>query len=395
MGVLNGLKILDFSTLFPGPYATMMLADMGAEVLRVSSKSRPDLTLAAPPPIPGAPVNAVAATITRNKRSVSLNLKCPEAAGIVRRLVHTYDIVLDQFRPGVMDRLGVGYEALRRENPALIYCALTGYGQTGPMRDVPGHDINYLARSGISSYSGRKATGPALTGVQVADLAAGSMNTVIGILGAVICRARTGTGQFVDVSMLDGAMALTFGKGAAFLVDGVAPGPETERTNGSGIYDYYETKDGKYLSVGCLEPKFFREFCRLAGLPELAEGGCIPGDGGAAKARVAQRLKTKTQAEWVRVFSGADVCVEPVLDFREVYCQDGQIQARNMIVELEVPGAEGVKVKQVASPIKFSQTPNEYRHAGCPTGWHTREVLAELGLDSEEIRRLEGLGAFD
>ena len=136
MGVLNGLKILDFSTLFPGPYATMMLADMGAEVLRVSSKSRPDLTLAAPPPIPGAPVNAVAATITRNKRSNSLNLKCPEAAGIVRKLVHTYDIVLDQFRPGVMDRLGVGYEALRRENPALIYCALTGYGQTGPMQEV-------------------------------------------------------------------------------------------------------------------------------------------------------------------------------------------------------------------------------------------------------------------
>lgn len=395
MGVLDGLKVLDFSTLFPGPYATMVLADMGAEVLRVSSKSRTDIVLEAPPRIPGTEINAGAATITRNKKSISLNLKHPEAVKIVHKLVREYDIIVDQFRPGVMDRMGIGYEALRVENPALIYCALTGYGQTGPLRDVPGHDINYLARSGISSYSGRKNSGPSLTGVQIADLAAGSMNLIIGILGAVIYRARTGKGQFVDVSMLDGSVALTFGKGAAFLVDGELPGPESERTNGAGIYDYYETKDGKYLSVGCLESKFFAEFCRRIGLPELIPGGSSPRDAREAKAKVAQRLRSKSRDEWMEIFSQADVCVEPVLDFQEVYYEDEQVRAREMIVEVEVPGSDGVRVKQVASPIRFSEAPNEYRHAGCPTGWHTRQVLEELGLRAEEIEYLTQNGVLD
>ena len=395
MGVLNGLKILDFSTLFPGPYATMVLADMGAEVLRVSSKSKLDIVLEAPPRIPGTQINAGAATITRNKRSISLNLKRPEAVEIVHRLVREYDIVVDQFRPGVMDRMGIGYGALREVNPRLIYCALTGYGQTGPLRDVPGHDINYLARSGISSYSGRKHSGPMLTGVQVADLAAGSMNVIIGILGAVIYRARTGKGQMVDISMLDGSVALTFGKGAAFLVDGALPGPETERTNGAGICDYYETKDGKYLSVGCLESKFFSEFCRRIDLPELIPGGSSPQNVGEAKKMVARRLKSKTRDEWMEIFSGANVCVEPVLDFQEVYYEDEQVRARKMIIEVEVPGSDGVRVKQVASPIRFSEAPNEYRHAGCPTGWHTRQVLEELGLQAGDIERLARTGALD
>ena len=156
MGALNGLKILDFSTLLPGPYATMVLADLGADVLRVSSKSRVDLVLEWPPRVPGTQVNAPAAMLTRNKKTISLNLKHPRAREIVFRLVQEYDIVLDQFRPGVMDRLGIGYEALKAHNPRLIYCALTGYGQTGPLRDTPGHDINYLSRSGISSYSGQR-----------------------------------------------------------------------------------------------------------------------------------------------------------------------------------------------------------------------------------------------
>lgn len=394
MGALNGLKILDFSTLLPGPYATMVLADLGADVLRVSSKSRVDLVLEWPPRVPGTQVNAPAAMLTRNKKTISLNLKHPKAREIVFRLVQEYDIVLDQFRPGVMDRLGIGYEALKAHNPRLIYCALTGYGQTGPLRDTPGHDINYLSRSGISSYSGRKDTGPSLNGIQIADLAAGSMNAVVGILAAVIHRDRTGVGQMVDVSMLDGSFALTAAKSSAFLVDGICPTPESEPTNGSGIYDYYQTKDGAYLSVGCLEPKFFAEFCRRIGLPQLIPGGSTPEDGGAAKAMVARRLLEKTRAEWLEILDGAEVCVEPVMDFQEV-CDDPHIQARGMIVDVPLPDTHDQTVRQVANPIQFSETPTVYRHAGYPTGFHTREVLSALGLSDEEIRALDSEGALD
>jgi alpha-methylacyl-CoA racemase len=219
-GPLKGLKIIDFTTLLPGPYATMVLADLGADVLRVVSGSRPDLTEFMPPCIAGTNLSCAASTLGRGKRSLALNLKDPRAGAIVLKLIKTHDILIEQFRPGVMARLGLDYETLKAVNPSLIYCSLTGYGQTGPLKNRAGHDINYLARSGIMAYSGRKATGPTLTGIQIADVASGSNNTVIGILAAVVHRLRTGEGQHIDVSMTDGVIAFNAIAGAAFLADG-------------------------------------------------------------------------------------------------------------------------------------------------------------------------------
>ncbi len=194
MGALSGLKVLDFSTLLPGPYATLVLADLGAEVLKVASGSRPDIVADYPPMVEGTDLSANQAWLGRNKKSIFLNLKKPEAVAMVKELVKEYDIVMEQFRPGVMDRLGLGYKDLKAVNPKIIYCALTGYGQSGPLSHHAGHDINYLARSGNMSYAGRQATGPVLTNMQIADLAVGSMNSVVGILAAVHHRDITGEG---------------------------------------------------------------------------------------------------------------------------------------------------------------------------------------------------------
>ncbi|MAE22591.1 MAG: carnitine dehydratase, partial [Pseudomonas sp.] len=200
-GPLSSLKILDFSTLLPGPFASLLLADMGAEVLRVESPTRMDLIRVLPPHDGGASTSH--AYLNRNKRSIALDLKRPEAVEVVKRLVSEYDIVLEQFRPGVMDKLGVGYAALKAINPRLIYVSITGYGQSGPYRDRAGHDINYLALAGIASYTGRRDSGPLPLGVQLADLAGGSLHGVIGLLAAVVQRQATGVGQQVDVSITD------------------------------------------------------------------------------------------------------------------------------------------------------------------------------------------------
>ena len=215
-GPLAGLKILDFSALLPGPYASMTLADMGAEVLRIVSPGYPDLAAITPPFLPDGKTSVAIAYLGRGKRCMSLNLKHPQAVDVIHRLLDEYDILLEQFRPGVMAKMGLGYETLSEKHPNLIYCSLTGYGQNGAMSDRAGHDINYLARTGLMSYTGSKQTGPNLVGMQIADVASGSMNAIIGILAAVISRGATGKGQHVDVSMTDGAAAFNALIGAVF-----------------------------------------------------------------------------------------------------------------------------------------------------------------------------------
>jgi crotonobetainyl-CoA:carnitine CoA-transferase CaiB-like acyl-CoA transferase len=391
-GALQGLKILDFTTLLPGPYATMMMADMGADVLRVLSRSRPDVTVFLPPTVPGTKMSAAAACLGRSKRSITLNLKDQKAGEIIRRLIREYDIVIEQFRPGVMEKFGLDYSSLKEVNPRHIYCSITGYGQTGPLRDRAGHDINYLARSGIMSYSGRKDTGPTLMGAQIADLACGAQNAVIGILAAVTHRLTTGCGQYLDVAMTDGAQALHALFGAAFLVDGKEPAREETLLNGGCLYDFYETLDGKYLSFGALEPVFFNAFCEAIGRSDFIVTGVAPADCGKIKNELCLLFKTKTLAEWTEFFAGLDVCLEPVLTMSEV-AADPQTQARQMIVDVPLP--DGKTVRQFANPIKFSQTPPEYRFAGLPAGTHNREILLGLGYTDEEITAFKKSGLFD
>lgn len=391
-GALDGLKILDFTTLLPGPYATMCLADMGADVLRIISKSRPDVVDFLPPFIPGTKLSAASAQLGRNKRIMTLNLKDDRAVKVIHQLLAEYDIVIEQFRPGVMSKLKLDYESLKAVNPHVIYCSLTGYGQTGQMRDRAGHDINYIALSGVASYSGKKDSGPALNGMQLADVASGSNNSVIGILAAVIYRQHTGKGQHIDVSMTDGMIAFNAMQGAAFLVDGKEPGREETLVNGGSLYDYYETKDGKYVSFGGVEPQFFSAFCQTIGRPDLSVRGVAPKDCAKIKEEVRVIIKAKTLDEWVTLFNTTDACFEPVLTLSEAL-GGPLVHDRRMVVD--VPGPGGKKIKQIANPIKFSESSPEYRHVGIPgTEANTKDIMKSLGYTGEEIEEFAKTGLF-
>lgn len=391
-GPLNNLKVLDFTTLLPGPYATMILADMGAEVLRVLSDSYPDMAAFLPPFLPDSNLSCNLACMGRGKRCMNLNLKVAGAIEIVHRLIKEYDIVIEQFRPGVMAKLGLSYENLKAVNPSLIYCSLTGYGQTGPLKGRAGHDINYLARSGLMDYSGTKDKGPSLTGMQIADVASGSNNSVIGILAAVIHRKETGKGQHIDISMTDGVMAFNSMMATTYLAGAAEPKREQELLNGGSLYDFYETKDGQYISFGGLEAQFFAAFCRVIGREDLIPHGIIPFNLEKVKKEIREIFLQKTRDQWTEIFSQVDACVEPVLSLAEAIA-DENTRAREMIVEFTLPSGE--KLKQIANPIKFSSTKQDYRSIGCIAGTHTREVLLENGYTEEQIKNYEKEGVFN
>ncbi|PIE70945.1 MAG: carnitine dehydratase [Deltaproteobacteria bacterium] len=389
---LSGIKVLDFTTLLPGPYATLTLADLGAEVLRVSSPGRFDLVIESEPKIHDTRISANQAWLHRNKKTMDLNLKTDEAKDIVKKLIMEYDVVIEQFRPGVMDKLGLGYTALEQLNPRLIYCSLTGYGQTGPLKDRAGHDINYLSRSGLMSHAGKKGIGPTLMNFQIADIASGSLNAVVGILAAIHYRTASGKGQYVDIAMLDGLIPFNSLDGAGFLVDGNMPGMESGLLNGGSAYDFYETSDGKYMSVGSLEPKFWKEFCETLGHPEWIENTVAPPDIDSLKAGIRSAFLEKTQKQWQEIFDRGDCCVEPVLNLQDVFLEDEHIRQREMIVN--VPMENGQTVPQYGMPVKLSKTPARYRHAGHEVGKDTIPILTDLGYTKEEIEGLTARGVL-
>ena len=383
-GPLSSLKVLDFSTLLPGPFASLMLADMGAEVLRVESPTRVDLTRIMPPHVDG--VSANHAYLNRNKRCISLDLKAPAAVEVVKQLVAEYDIVLEQFRPGVMDRLGIGYAVLKAINPGLIYVSITGYGQTGPYKDRAGHDINYLAVAGVASHTGRADSGPLPLGMQVADIAGGSLHGVIGLLAAVVQRQATGQGQQVDISMTDCSFSLNAMAGAAALTAGIEPEMQGNALNGGSFYDYYRARDGQWFSVGSLEPQFMQQLCNALGRPELAVLGLRPDKQEELKREIRSEFEKRDGLEWRQVFASLDACVEPLLSFSESAAHP-QIKARELVVEVPHPGKPAQR--QIAHPIKFSSGVPAPRHIGAPLGAHNQEVLLELGYSAEQITELK------
>jgi alpha-methylacyl-CoA racemase len=392
MGILTGLKILDFSTLLPGPFATMMLADMGADVLKVESPHREDMTKHLPPM--DGEVSAAFSHLHRSKRSLALDMKIEAAKDVVYQLVKEYDIVIEQFRPGVMEKLGIGYEKLKEINPRVIFCSVTGYGQTGPLRNRAGHDNNYLSLAGVASYSSRKNQAPVPAGIQVADLAGGSMPAVIGILAAVYHRERTGEGQHIDVSITDGVFSLNAMFGSGYLVGGIEPEAESLLLNGGYFYDYYETKDQRYFSVGSLEPQFQAMLCERIGDPSLLKlcSSRRIEDQRAFKEKLTEIFKIKTFTEWLTIFGDDfDGCVEPVLNFSEAV-NHPQIKARELVVP--VPKSRGGTQQQIAFPIKFSTQPAEYRFTGEQTGTHTDEILQEAGFDTDTIKAFSEKGIF-
>ena len=386
MSALSNLKILDFSTLLPGPFGTLLLADLGAQVLRIEAPDRVDLTRHL-----GAQDGAASYAhryLNRSKRSIALNLKVPEAIAVIKELIKEYDVVVEQFRPGVMAKLGLDYNSLKAVNPHLIYCSLTGYGQTGPYRDRAGHDNNYLAIAGIQDHSRRQNNAPCPAGVQIADIAGGSMHLATGLLAAVVQRLESGVGQYVDISITDAAFSMNAIAAASVLGDNLDVGPETELLNGQQFYDYYETADARYFSVGGLEPKFKKALCdrlnmlddlHLLMSPHIEEQLLF-------KEKLAAEIKARQYQECLTLFADVDACVEPVLTLKEA-CENEQLVSRNMIVEVD-------GIKQIGCAIKMSNSESEFAFKGGAIGEHNEILKTEFGYRDEQFNRLKNSGAF-
>jgi alpha-methylacyl-CoA racemase len=392
--MLKGLKVLDFSYLLPGPLATVMLADMGADVLKVESPVKIDIVRLTPPFVDkNSTVSYLHAYLNRNKRSLSLDLKKPAALTIIHKLIieQGFDVIVEQFRPGVMAKLGLGYEDLKKIRPDIIYCSITGYGQSGPFKNRAGHDINYLSLSGVMGYSGNKKTGPALMGVQVADVT-GSHAAVIGILSAIIDRRNSGKGRHVDISMTDCMFPFHAVTGLKGLYEDKEPCFGTDILNGGSLYGFYETSDGRYLSFGGIEPQFLAAFLKELGLDGLITGGIMTeSEVEEIRKKVADEIRKEPLACWKERFEKIDACVEPVLTVSEAF-SNPHAKERGLIVD--VPQNSGGKCPQPALSVKFSGFEAQYKWAGCELGRDNESVLESLGFSKKDIKELRALGLF-
>ncbi len=390
-GALSGFKILDLSRLLPGPFCSMLLADMGADVIKVEDPRLGDYIRWWPPKV--GKNSGFHVVLNRNKRSLSLNLKAPEGRDIFLKLVRDADVVLEGFRPGVMAKLGLGYDTLAAVNPRLVYCAITGYGCDGPLALKAGHDINYLALNGVLSYCGRDGL-PTLSGVQIADLGGGALYAAFSIVTALLARERLGKGQFIDISMTEGAFTWHCLRWGKFLGDGRTPSPGDDFLNhGYACYNIYETRDGRHMSLGALEPQFWKAFCLTVERPEWDQPNYFePGlHQKVLQEAVAALFKEKTLAQWTEIFKGSDCCCEPILNLAEVM-EDPQMKARGMVVDLvhESWGA----YRQLGIAPKFSLTPGSLRTHAPELGEHTDEILKGLQYSEGELEALRSRGAI-
>lgn len=391
---LEDLTVLDLTRLLPGGFCSLLLADFGADVIKVEDTGLGDYIRWAPPFYEGAERSAGSAlflSLNRGKRSIRLDLKSARGKDVLITLVRKADVLIESFRPGVLARLGVGYERLRDENPGLIHCAVTGYGQDGPGRDRSGHDLNYLGLNGILGLTGEAGGRPVPAAAQIADIGGGALMAVVGILVALQERARSGRGQFVDCSMFDGSLSWLAMLAAEALATGVAPRRgELRLAGGIVCYRPYRCADG-YVTLGALEPKFWAEFCRGVGREDLLEHAFDP-PGSEAHRDVCAIFAARGREQWRSFASEHDCCLEPVMALDEVL--DGElVAAREMVVDLAQPGAERT-VRLLGVPIKLSRTPGDPARAPGPVlGEHTRQVLSEAGYPPEEIDSLLESGA--
>ena len=385
-GALAGVRVLDLSRLLPGGFCSLLLADYGAEVLKVEDTGLGDYIRWAPPRIDGVEPSAASAlflALNRGKRSVRLDLKVREGRDVLLRLVRDHDVLLESFRPGVLDRLGVGHERLREENPRLVICAITGHGQEGPDRDRPGHDIDYLARNGILGLTGERGGPPVLPAAQIADLGGGALMAAFGILAALRERDASGAGQVVDVSMTRGAQSWLAMVAARYLADGRVPARgELELAGGLPCYRTYACADG-HVALGALEPKFWAAFCHGVGRPDLVGRQNDP----AVAAELEAIFATRTREAWAAFDDEHGCCLEPVRDLGEALAA-----APEAIVEVDQPGA-AAPVRLLGPPVGLSRTPPDGTRPGPSLGADTDAVLRELGLDEAAIAALKAAGA--
>lgn len=377
---LEGLRVLDLSRLLPGPFCSLLLADMGADVIKVEDAQGGDYARYYPPFV--GEQGAFFASINRNKRSICLDLKQPEGLALLKQLIAKSDVLLESFRPGVLERLGLADEVLAELNPSLITCAITGYGQDGPLAERAGHDLNYLALSGILEQSGSVDRVHPL-GIQVADIAGGALYAALGITSALWRRERTGLGAKVDISMTEGALSLGLMAIATMRASGQAPARGQEMLSGGvPCYGVYDTSDGRQLAVGSLEPKFWSKLVEALGLPQLATDGLASGERAQQVRQHLERIFSEQPLDyWVERLSGLDACVEPVLTLDEVLERE-LFKARRVFFEL-------AGVTHTRTPM----TPIDRAHRAPPAlGEHTAQLLAELGVDDQQLAKLAAQG---
>jgi crotonobetainyl-CoA:carnitine CoA-transferase CaiB-like acyl-CoA transferase len=409
---LDGIRVLDLSRLLPGGFCSLLLADFGAEVLKVEDTGMGDYIRWSPPYYEGAHESARSAlflSLNRNKRSIRLDLKHERGREALLRLVREYDVVLESFRPGVLDRLGVGYERMRAENPGIVYCAISGYGQDGAKRGASGHDMNYLGLVGLLGLTGERGGEPVQAAGQIADLGGGALMAAFGILaalrerdgaapkpaapGRLACAGQRGSGegQLVDVSMADGALSWLAMVAASYFADGAVPRRGDLPLAGSLIcYRPYECADG-WVTLGALEPKFWQAFCRGVGRDELIASQ-FERPGSDAHAQVREIFKGRTREQWEAFAREHDCCLEPVLELDEALCSP-LVREREMVVEIDQPGAERA-VRLLGPPVKLGRTPGDVaRLPGPALGEHTEQVLLDAGYTAAEVAELLADGA--
>ncbi len=370
---LSRFRMLDMSRQLPGPFCSMLLADLGMDVLAVYA--------------PTDPMGMGIPLLGRNKRSLSLNLKAPEGRAIFQRLARDADVVLEGSRPGAAARLGVDYDTLRTLNPRLVYCSISGYGQDGPYRDRVGHDVNYLGFGGVIGLTGAAGGPPVIPGVQIADIGGGALTAAVGILGALWAREETGRGQFVDIAMLDGSVAWQVVNVMRWLADKREPARgDTMLTGHHPCYAIYETKDGRHVTVGALEPHFWRTLCERLGMPELV-GKQFAEDAEREEMfrRVRARFRERTMADWVAELADLDICFGPVATLAEMM-RDPQVRHRGMVTET----TDGRTT--LGNPVKLSDTPPTLRTPPPELGQHTDAVLASLGYSPADVAGLRARG---
>jgi alpha-methylacyl-CoA racemase len=392
---LADVRVLDLTRLLPGGFCSLLLADLGADVVKVEDTGMGDYVRWAPP-YHGSEEHQALGTrsalylaLNRGKRSIRLDLKTDGGRDALLRLASDYDVVLESFRPGVLDKLGCGYDALREANPRIVYCAITGYGQTGPNAGRAGHDMNYLGLNGLLGLTGEPEGRPIQSAGQIADLGGGALMAAFGVLAALRERERSGEGQLVDVSMTDGSLSWLCMVAAQYLCDGAVPRRGRGSLNG-GIACYlpYEAADG-WVTCGALEPKFWRNFCEGVGRPDLIDKQFAAPDSEDGRA-IAEVFKQRTRDQWLAFNEEHDAMIEPILDLGEALDSE-LVRERGMVVEMEQPELGSVRL--LGLPIKLSRTPGDPTRAAPALGEHTADVLRESGFGEDEIASLIDSGA--
>jgi alpha-methylacyl-CoA racemase len=394
-GPLNDVKVLDLTRLLPGGFCTLLLADLGADVIKVEDTGQGDYVRWAPPyygteeQTPLGTRSAIYLALNRNKRSIRLDLKQDRGRQALIKLAETADVLVESFRPGVLDKLGVGFDILRQANPALVYCPITGYGQDGPNRDRAGHDMNYLGLNGVLSLTGEADGPPIQSGAQIADLGGGALMAAVGILAALQEARRSGEGQLVDISMTDGSLAWLVMEAGRYFGSGEVPKRgEVMLSGGIVCYRPYEAKDG-WVTCGALEPKFWQAFCRGVGREDLIEAQ-FEKPGSEVHREVEEIFKTKTRDQWRAFNDEHDAMIEPVLDLGQAL-ESELVREREMVLSYEQPGLG--EIEQLGFPIKLSRTPARVQRPAPALGEHTAEVLTEAGYSAEEVAAMEEEGA--